>query len=186
MLKDGATGEELTEAEVEGLKEGDKVQRNLEETEDKAYDPEDPNEDKDEEIPADDAAAQEEMAAGADCCLWRLLVMSKRSSLHRLRPEALHESIQDASRAQQQSGGSFPSLSMSPFLAVPVSVESQPAGCCRSGMLLPSSPNGEVGFGLLHLQWSVLLLLVCKHWEINGSEYCAAWQTHISIGQHVN
>lgn len=87
VLKDGATGEELTEAEVKGLEEGDKVQRNLEETEDKAYDPEDPNEDKDEEIPADDAAAQEEMAAGIVCCPLWLLALHPRSKLNRLRPE---------------------------------------------------------------------------------------------------
>ena len=64
MLKDAATGEEVTEADVEGLKEGDKVQKEIEK-EDGDYDPENPAEENAEEVPPDDAAAQEAMAAGS-------------------------------------------------------------------------------------------------------------------------
>ncbi len=63
VLKDAATGEELTEADVEGMKEGDKVQKEVEK-EDGDYDPANPAEEKAEEVPPDDAAAQEAVAEG--------------------------------------------------------------------------------------------------------------------------
>ena len=63
VLKDSATGEEITKADVDGLKEGDKMQQEIEK-EDGDYDPENPAEEKAEEIPPDDAAAQEAVAAG--------------------------------------------------------------------------------------------------------------------------